>query len=135
MQRRSFLAGVGSAAVGVTVGCLSGSDGYDVGMTADSFRPAEVTVAPGETVVWENTSTRSHTVTAYEGAIPDGASFFASGGYGGEAAAREAWDGEFGGELVNGDRFSRAFEVPGRYDYFCIPHEEGGMVGAVIVEG
>ncbi|GAA0513141.1 Plastocyanin [Halorubrum aquaticum] len=136
MYRRRFLERAGAAGVAVgsslaLAGCLA--DQYDVGMTATGFVPEEVTVEVGESVVWENTSVRGHTVTAYEDAIPEAAEYFASGGFESEAAAREAWS-DFGGRLENGDRFSHTFSVPGRYDYVCLPHETGGMVGAVIVE-
>ena len=137
MYRRRFLARAGAAGVVVggpatLAGCLD--EGYDVGMTADAFVPDELTVSVGDTVVWENTSTRTHTVTAYEGGIPDAADYFASGGYDGERAAREAWNEAFGGGLESGDRFSHTVTVPGRYDYVCIPHEEGGMYATVFVE-
>ena len=137
MHRRRFLGRVGLAgvAVGVPVaaaGCLD--EGYDVGMTADGFVPDELTIGVGETVIWENTSTRRHTVTAYENAIPNEAEYFASGGFDDERSARDAFWSEFAGEIDNGDRFSHTFEVPGRYDYVCIPHEEGGMYATVIVE-
>ncbi|OYR73597.1 halocyanin [Halorubrum sp. E3] len=140
MHRRRFLRGMGAAggvaATAALAGCsaVGGDPGYDVGMMASAFEPTEVTVAVGDTVVWENTSARGHTVTAYESAIPDAAEYFASGGYDGETAAREAWADEFGGRLENGDRYSHTFEVAGRYDYVCIPHEAGGMVGTVFVE-
>ncbi|WP_144923882.1 cupredoxin domain-containing protein [Halorubrum salsamenti] len=140
MHRRRFLRRTGTvASVGALTGfagCagVGGEPGYDVGMMASAFQPAEVTVAVGDTVVWENTSARGHTVTAYESAIPDEAEYFASGGYDGEEAARESWAGNFGGRLENGDRYSHTFEVAGRYAYVCIPHETGGMVGTVLVE-
>jgi hypothetical protein len=35
----------------------------------------------------------------------------------------------------SGGTFSFTFEEPGTYDYFCIPHEEMGMVGSVTVSG
>ena len=141
MQRRRFLerVGVAGAALGVTTalaGCsgVGGETGYDIGMVADGYRPDELTVAVGDTVVWENTSSRTHTVTAYEGGIPDEADYFASGGYDDEKTARAAWHDDFGGALENSDRFSHTFTVPGRYDYVCIPHEFGGMYATVIVE-
>lgn len=137
MERRRFLGRVGTAAVtvgmpAVLAGCLD--EDYDVAMTADGFVPDELTVSVGRTVVWENTSSRRHTVTAYEGGIPDEASYFASGGYEDEQTARNAFWDDFGGELDNGDRFSHTFEVPGRYDYVCVPHEDGGMYATVFVE-
>jgi len=140
MHRRRFLRRVGAAggaaATTALAGCsaVGGEPGYDVGMMASAFRPAEVTVAVGDTVVWENTSARGHTVTAYENAIPDEAEYFASGGYDSEVAAREAWPEDFGGRLESGDRYSRTFSIPGRYEYVCLPHETGGMVGTVVVE-
>lgn len=141
MHRRRFLErlGVAGSAVGATAalaGCSSvgGDEGYDVGMVADGYRPAELTIAVGETVVWENTSSRTHTVTAYEGGIPDEADYFATGGYDDEETARAEWRSDFGGGLENGERFSYTFSVPGRYDYVCIPHESGGMYATVFVE-
>jgi len=141
MHRRRFLRRVGAAGVttGTTAalaGCagVGGDPGYDIGMVASGYRPAELTVSVGDTVVWENTSSRRHTVTAYEGAIPDAADYFASGDYADEETAREAWASEFGGGLETGDRFSHTFEVAGRYDYVCIPHETGGMYATVYVE-
>ncbi len=137
MERRRFLGRVGTAAAAVgtpavLAGCLD--EEYDVAMTADGFVPDELTVEVGTTVVWENTSSRRHTVTAFEGGIPEEAEYFASGGYEDERTARDAFWTEFGGELNNGDRFSHTFEVPGRYDYVCVPHEDGGMYATVFVE-
>ncbi|TKX79718.1 plastocyanin/azurin family copper-binding protein [Halorubrum sp. SD626R] len=141
MHRRRFLGRVGAAGLGTgstvaLAGCagVGGEPDYDVGMVASAYRPAELTVSVGDTVVWENTSARAHTVTAYEGGIPDAADYFASGGYDDEETAREAWASDFGGGLESGDRYSHTFEVAGRYDYVCVPHETGGMYATVFVE-
>jgi plastocyanin len=140
MYRRRFLrragaAGSAAAAVGLA-GCagVGGEPDYDVGMLAAAYRPREVTVSVGDTVVWENTSARGHTVTATAGGIPDDAEFFASGGFDDYDAAKAAWDADFGGLLESGDRFEHTFTVPGAYEYVCIPHREGGMFGTVVVE-
>jgi plastocyanin len=136
MRRRRLLATLGAAATAGGSGCAAlGSRGspYDVGMTAVAFDPVRITVGVGEEVVWENTSSRGHTVTAYGAAIPEDAAFFASGGYDSETAAREAWQTEIGGRLGTGDVFRHTFEIPGTYEYFCIPHEQAGMVGTVEV--
>ena len=138
-SRRAVLASLGASGLASLAGCTAlardGERSYDVGMTATAFRPPQVTVSAGETVVWRNTSTRAHSITAYERAIPKAATYFASGGFESEAAARESWNGSLdGGALDNGHTYSHTFEVPGRYDYFCIPHEQGGMVGTVVVE-
>ena len=66
--------------------------------------------------------------------IPEGAEFFASGGFETEAAAREAWQDRLGGGIEAGERYTHTFEVAGEYEYLCIPHETGGMVGTVVVE-
>ncbi|WP_331236509.1 cupredoxin domain-containing protein [Natronorarus salvus] len=132
MDRRAFIAAAGAVA---TAGCTAlGSDDYDVGMSAHEFLPEELAIAVGETVVWENTGSRGHTVTAYDGGIPEGAAFFATGGYGSEAEARDAWEEGGGGLISTGERFEHTFEVPGRHAYVCIPHEVGGMIGAILVE-
>ncbi|MFC6988266.1 plastocyanin/azurin family copper-binding protein [Haloplanus sp. GCM10025708] len=138
MNRRGFLAGVGAAALTSGAGCASlgtarNVDG-DVGMTATAFRPATFTVAVGDDVVWYNNSVRAHSVTAYEKSLSDGADFFCTGDFDTEAAAREAWDG-MRGAIDSGETYRHTFEVPGTYDYFCIPHEQGGMVGQIVVEG
>ncbi|MFB6147089.1 MAG: plastocyanin/azurin family copper-binding protein [Halobacteriaceae archaeon] len=138
MRRRRFLAAVGTSGAAAISGCAAlGAAGidYDVGMTAVAFDPAALTVTAGDEVVWYNNSSRGHTVTAYEDALPDGAEFFASGGYDSEAAAREAWRETIGGRLTHGDTFRHTFERPGVYEYFCIPHEQAGMVGQVEVTG
>lgn len=136
MQRRRLLAAVGGA-VTLSAGCLGlGPDNdadYQVGMTAQAFRPAEITVSVGETVAWRNTSTRAHSVTAYGASVPDAADYFATGGFDTEAAAREAWD-DNEGVIVTDETYEHTFWVPGRYPYFCIPHETAGMLGTVVVE-
>jgi plastocyanin len=142
MRRRTYVGAVVGSVTGLA-GCLgnlgTGSAGRgnedeaDVGMTTNAFEPEVYEVAVGEPVVWKNTSSRAHTVTAYGSGRPEGATFFASGGYDTEDAAREAWRQELGGGMDPGDTFEHAFEVPGEHPYFCIPHERQGMVGTVRV--
>ena len=96
------------------------------------FEPEQLVIDPGETVTWWNTGFTEHTVTAYEGRIPDEADYFASGGFDSELAAR----GEelHAGLLSEGDRFEHRFSVPGYYYYCCIPHEDyDTMAGTVVV--
>lgn len=89
-----------------------------------TFEPARVTVRSGQTVRWTNPSGVKHTVTADPAVaiepghvrLPEGAEPFNSGPVG------------------TGESWSHTFTVPGRYEYFCIPHELDGMVGTVIVE-
>ncbi|MFW5940057.1 MAG: plastocyanin/azurin family copper-binding protein [Halolamina sp.] len=137
MDRRRYLVAVGTAVATGLGGCLGLSRGetdFDVGMRPTAYDPPTVTVATGEEVVWENTGTRDHTVTAYEASLPDGAEYFASGDFDSEDAARDAWSNNSGGAMSNGDQFSHTFEIPGEYEYFCVPHESGGMLGTVVVE-
>jgi plastocyanin len=138
MNRRTFLA----TGVGLTTTALAGcgaqgsaqpADDFDVGMSTDAFRPATLTVESGETVVWQNTSKQGHTVTAYEDEIPAGAEYFATGGFDSQSAAEAAWIDGTGGRLAQGDTYQHTFEVPGEYNYFCIPHETVGMAGVVTV--
>jgi plastocyanin len=136
MRRRELLAALGTAALGgcAAAGSADGGGNHDVGMTAVAFDPPAVTIGAGEKIVWRNTSTRAHSVTAYEDAIPDGAAYFASGDFESEAAARDGWADGLTGNVTSGDEFTHRFEVPGTYEYFCIPHERSGMVGRVVVE-
>jgi len=137
MHRRAYLKGAGLAGTGALAGCFgigaTPSGEYDVGMSTRDFRPEILEVGVGETVVWRNTSTHAHTVTAYGNAIPDGAPYWASGEFESEAAARDGWANGEGGALYRGDVYERTFEVPGEHRYVCIPHEQSGMVGTVVV--
>lgn len=88
------------------------------------FRPDSVAIEVGDAVRWRNAGVVRHTATAdpsqatLEGSVrlPDGAEPFDSG------------------RLGEGETFTHVFRVPGRYEYFCIPHEGAGMTGTVIVE-
>jgi len=148
MQRRAFIASGGALAATALAGCigpsLGGSD-YDIGMASNAFvpqNPVEGESQPthaasaGDTVVWANSGSRKHTVTAYESGVPDGADYFASGGFDSESEAREAWQKSLngGGNIAPGETYEVTFDVPGEYYYFCIPHEGAGMRGKILVE-
>jgi plastocyanin len=96
------------------------------------FEPKEITVAPGETITFSNTSSNVHTVTAVEDSLPEGAKYFASGGFSSEEEAR---DNISEGLLRAGDQYEVTLDKPGTYQYFCIPHESSGMAGTIVVEG
>ena len=83
-----------------------------VRMEDNFFSPANITVEPGTTVTWVQSGNNPHTTTSYDGLWDSG---MIEGGSGGT--------------------FSFTFEEPGTYDYFCIPHEDLGMVGSVTVTG
>jgi plastocyanin len=135
MERRAFLRAAGPAVAVGLAGCIGSraDTEYDVGMGAKVFRPETLRVEPGTTVKWLNTSKQGHSVTAYESGLPDGAAYFASGGFDDEETARDAWGNRSGGTLFEGQSYEHTFEIEGEYLYFCIPHETGGMVGTVVV--
>lgn len=86
------------------------------------FDPIGLLIDPGTTIRW-TLKENVHTATAYHPdndghsrRIPVGAA---------------AWDSDY---LVDpGDAFEVTLTVPGVYDYYCAPHEHGGMVGRIIV--
>lgn len=116
----------------------TGSDGEEwtetttVDMTDElTYEPKRIQVSAGSTVTWETVGAVGHTVTAYEDEIPDGATYFASGGFDSEQAARDGYPDE--GNVTEGGSYEHTFETEGTYKYFCIPHEMNGMVGFVMV--
>ncbi len=110
----------------------SGDDGKTVAMSDGRvFEPEVLTVEAGDTVRFVGESEDAHTVTAYDEGVPEGASYFASGDFAGEDEAR---DDVAGGLLAPGDSFEVVFDLPGTYRYFCVPHEDSGMTGRIVVE-
>ncbi|MBA2311955.1 MAG: copper-binding protein [Actinobacteria bacterium] len=95
------------------------------------FEPGMLTISAGETVSFASESEEAHSVTAYEDGLPESASYFASGGFETEGEAR---DDVAGGLLSQGQSFEVKFDVPGTYRYFCLPHEDQGMTGRIVVE-
>ena len=126
-----------------TAGTTAGDDGtvtpageVTIDMTDDLvFAPDETTVVPGTTVIWENVGSIGHSVTAYEGEIPDGAEYFASGGFDAEQDARRSYSAgdPDSGDIPGGETYERTFTVEGEYEYFCVPHEAVGMVATLTV--
>jgi len=147
MQRRALLATAGAGVAATLAGCIGPSladSEYDIGMQSNAFVPDPAVedtdlptfeVAVGDTVVWANTGSRNHTVTAYEDGLPEGADYWASGGFDTEQAAREAWEQSLdGGGIVSpSETYEHTFEVAGEHYYFCIPHEGAGMLGKILV--
>jgi plastocyanin len=89
-----------------------GQEEVTVRMEDNFFAPANITVEPGTTVTWVQSGNNPHTTTSYDGLWDSG---MIEGGSGGT--------------------FSFTFEEPGTFDYFCIPHEDLGMIGSVTVTG
>lgn len=97
-----------------TVEMRSDDDGYH-------FAPHVAWIEAGGTVTFVNES-GTHTATAYHPHTDRPLR---------QPEAADAWNS---GVLTEaGAEFQRTFEVPGVYDYFCVPHESVGMIGTVIV--
>lgn len=104
-----------------------------VDMAAVAFEPAELTVSAGDTVAWKHAGGEAHSVSAYGDGIPDGATYWASGGFESEEAARTGWENGKGA-VASGQSYVHTFETAGEHAYFCIPHEAAGMEGTIVVE-
>ena len=107
---------VSAAEEPVTIRMRSDADGGHVG-----FDPVGLLIQPGRTVRFL-CEANYHTTAAYHPAngnhslrIPRDA---------------QPWSSEV---LQPGERFEVTLNVRGVYDYFCMPHEEAGMVGRLIV--
>ncbi len=85
-----------------------GGGGAEVSEEGIAFKPAEVTVAVGDTVTWTNNDSVGHDVTADS---------FSSGE---------------SGAMAPGDTFEQTFDEAGSFDYVCTVHP--GMEGTVVVE-
>jgi plastocyanin len=95
------------------------------------FEPKQIEVSAGTTVTWKNVGSIGHTVTAYEDKIPEGATYFASGGFDSQQAAVDGYPDK--GNIEAEGTYEHTFETKGTYEYYCIPHEMNGMVGKVKV--
>lgn len=119
-------------AVALSAGC-SGDAGGEVAMSPGRrFDPTTIEVAVGDTVTWVSEGDDAHTVTAYEDSLNPGASYFSSGGFESESGAR---DNVAEALIEPGGSYEVTFDQPGTYEYFCIPHEQEGMKGTIVVEG
>ena len=91
--------------------------------SAMQFAPRDITIRTGEAIVWRNTSSENHTVTADptkvsnrdDVALPTGAKAFHSG------------------DIRPGKTWRQTFTTPGTYRYVCLLHEREGMTGTVTV--
>jgi plastocyanin len=95
--------------------------GTDGGLLA--YEPAQVTVDPGDTVVWVNNKAFPHNVVFDK--VP-----------GGDAALAKSLSSA---KLLSkgGQEYSVTFpaDAPaGEYSYFCQPHRGAGMAGKIVVE-
>lgn len=86
---------------------VAAAEEHIVEMQGLEFVPAELTIAPGDTVTWVNADVLAHTATASDG----------------------SWDS---GSMTKGDEWSYTFNETGAFDYDCTFHPT--MTGVVIVE-
>ena len=84
---------------------------FPVSVTDFQFGPAEVEIGVGDSVVW-SFDEGSHTTTS-------------------DSGQAKSWDSGPASSPV-GAKFSQTFDRPGRFSYYCIPHESF-MKGAVVV--
>ncbi len=89
-----------------------------------SFNPESITIESGQTVQWRNTSLIMHTVTADKSMAADPA----------HVELPQGAESFHSGDVVAGAVWSYTFTVPGTYHYVCLPHEQQGMLGTIIVE-
>src|SRR5260370_23991766 len=91
---------------------------------APFYAPEKVSIKAGESVRWVNDGETVHSVSTAsanaqnpkDASIPRGAVAFDSG------------------FIPPGGDYSYKFIVPGTYRYFCLPHENAGMVGLIVVK-
>lgn len=88
------------------------------------FQPERITVQQGDTVEWRNPSDYVHTVTANSELAADAA----------HVQLPQQAEPFHSGNIRPGGTFRHTFEQPGTYQYVCLPHEDQGMIGTVIVE-
>ena len=87
------------------------------------FDPIGILIKPGQTIRWTNLNPgNSHTTTAYNPANFERPLRMPK--------AAKSCDSDY---LLPDESFSTTFTDQGVYDYYCIPHEQAGMVGRIIV--
>ena len=89
----------------------AGAASQAVSMNDNVFSPANIQVDPGDTVTWTNKGVAEHTATS-------------------RAGAPAPFDS---GLKPPGQSYSFTFQAPGRYAFYCQPHEILGMQGVVQV--
>lgn len=134
-SRRAFIKRMGALGTGFVFlsGCQdekilaqNRAQTYVVELKDFFFDPLGLTLKRGDRVIWlelENVLGDGHTATAFHPdfdkplRIPE---------------AAEPWGSQFMFDF--GETWERTFTAPGVHDYFCVPHEDMGMVGRILVE-
>jgi plastocyanin len=86
---------------------------FVVKMINYQFEPSSLTIDPGDTVVWINTTDMIHTSTS-----------------GTNCTANGNWNS---GNVEASKQFSYVFSSKGSFPYFCLPHCVSGMTGVIHV--
>lgn len=135
-SRRRLFHFTGLGLVGITGGTLlqacGGGDAQESGEAAaeiemnDALRfvPETLTIRAGTIVTWRNVGTMVHTATGDPAQAQDVEHARLPAGI-------PPWDSSL---IRAGESWSHTFETAGEYTYFCLPHEAGGMIGALTVE-
>lgn len=116
---------IGTQAATPTAATTLTGPSFTVNMTDQlKFEPERITIPRGGTITWRNIGTIVHTATADRSKAQRQSSVRLPSGV-------QPWDS---GLLTGGQSWSRTFDVPGEYTYFCIPHELQGMIGFITVQ-
>jgi plastocyanin len=116
---------IGEGAIATVVGAEDGPGEHRILMTREHrFDPDHITIRSGETIIWHSLNPGGHTSTTdpekasdpSHARLPEGA---------------EQWDS---GVLASDNEFRLQLTVPGEYTYFCVPHQDMGMIGRITVE-
>jgi plastocyanin len=104
-------------AVFCALGASSFAVTHDVTVADNSFSPQNVPITVGDTVTWtlSGLAAFSHTTTSGSGCIHN--------------TTGEVWDSG----TLGSQPFSRVFNTPGTYEYYCTFHCGIGMTGTVTV--
>ncbi|WP_083260157.1 plastocyanin/azurin family copper-binding protein [Marinobacter sp. X15-166B] len=129
LPRRDFLVIAGSALFLAHLPAIGGRRVVTVDMRGTArgervwFDPFGLALETGVAVTFVNRDPgNSHTVTAYHPRLFERVRRI--------PAQAEPFDS---GYLLPGESFELTLTVPGVYDFYCIPHEQAGMVGRLVV--
>ncbi|ABK76683.1 copper binding protein, plastocyanin/azurin family [Cenarchaeum symbiosum A] len=100
----------GGSMMVISVSIPEGTSSPGCEVSGNCYIPSAISINRGDTVVWTNDDSGSHTVTSGD--------------------TRNGPDGEFDSSLISGgDDYAVTFDTPGTYDYYCLVHPwQSGVV-------
>ncbi len=127
--RRHAMARAAGLAAGLALSAVNApgfaAETKTVKMGSDSgqlvFIPDEIKICKGDSITWVNNKGGPHNVVFDEEAIPSGVNVDSI-----------SMDDQLGDE---GATFTKRFDTPGDYAYFCEPHRGAGMNANLVVMG